>query len=112
MSATSVDTAFSNTTTGIHPHMALGIPITVRLAPEKRHLLARVAAAEGKPFSTFLREIIEAGGQRPASLSDSDSDPAMLAEVLLLLRAVSGPDKVRLVQAELKRQGMTPWTGS
>lgn len=89
--------------------MALGDPINVRLDESVRAVLERQAAARGVPFSAFLRGLLTDGAQADATLAgDSPGDPVLL-EILLLLRSASGPERVRMAQAEVKRCGMVPW---
>lgn len=117
--------------------MALGHPIQVRLNPSRQLIYEDEAARQGKPLATYLRErlealddeqarsealraelangmaelrgIVERGGN--AAPGDTSSDPSILLELLILMRTVAGPDKMKMAHAELKRQGMKHWTG-
>jgi len=42
--------------------------------------------------------------------SNAASTEALLLEILLMLRAVGGPERTRTVRAELQRLGIDPWT--
>ena len=111
--------------------MALGHPIQLRLSPETQRACEEAAALQGKPFASYLRERLETSVSRDAELSALRQDvaslrqcvdtlthrtaspastEAVLLEILLMLRAVGGPERTRTVRAELQRLGMDPWT--
>ena len=96
-------------------------PVPVRLLISK---IAEYEKAAGKePLSTYLRKriesqdaVIEEVRQLKKDLllfdkrgRDIDEEPEQLSifvELLLLLRSLANPDKVRAVQAEMKRLGI------
>lgn len=121
--------------------MRLGQPIKLRLSPDKQLAYEDEAARQGIALSTYLRGrldaldadqarnealraelangmaelrgIVERGGNAaPGDTSGGTSgDTSMMLELLILMRAVAGPDKIKMAHAELKRQGLKYWTG-
>ena len=119
--------------------MTLGTPIHLRLRPEIQLVYEELAALERKPLSTYLRERLEAEDTRRAELdslrqelrvsmaaiidaverSDRQEQHApdsghqlshtLLLEIVLLLREISGPERMRRTNAELARQGVKAW---
>ena len=110
--------------------MTFGHPIQLRLSPEKQRVYEEAAARQGKPFSSYLRERLEASVSLDEELSalrqdvaslrlcvdslahgatSTDSTPLLL-EILLMLRAIGGPERTRTIRAELERLGMDLWT--
>lgn len=115
--------------------MSLDAIIKMRLDREKHAIYEAEAAARGLPLTTWLRRRLdladelhgqlrnlqyeltslrlavgrleEQGDQRPAA--GDGPDGALLAEVLLLLRALAAPKHVQMVQAELRRAGLAAW---
>src|SRR5688572_684830 len=104
--------------------MSFGNPIQVRLSREKRLAYEEEAARQDKPLGTYLRERLEADDVLRGELAAIRHDVAvgvselrraveegrgsapsegLPLETLLLLRAVAGPERVKLVQAELRR---------
>ncbi|QAU24563.1 hypothetical protein EO087_11665 [Dyella sp. M7H15-1] len=81
------------------------------------------------PLSTYLKRRLEEGDAIAEHLDalrldirdlavdigrghgrpDGSHADSVAIETLLLLRAVTNPQHVRMVQAELQRQGITPW---
>jgi hypothetical protein len=80
------------------------------------------------PLSTYLKRRLEKGDAIAEHLDslrldirdlaidigrgngrDGSHADSVAIETLLLLRAVANPQHVRMVQAELQRQGITPW---
>lgn len=63
-----------------------------------------------------IRQTIEdSGGKRGAAapaVAASQINNALLLEMVLLLREVGGPERMKRTQAELKRQGLQSWTPS
>ena len=80
--------------------------------------------AARKPLSVWLRERLEAADRvlgdlaalRNALLDNAASaglappERAALIELLLLMRAVATPEKLRQVRSDMKRLGIDPWT--
>lgn len=119
--------------------MALGLPIQLRLEPQKQALYEEEAANKGLPMATYLRqrltkddvdhernealrrEINNGMAEIRALLSELDGasrgaeggqlDQSMMLEMLLLLRAVAGPERMKMAHGELKRQGLKIWNG-
>lgn len=117
--------------------MALGHPVQVRLNPSRQLIYEDEAARQGKALATYLRERLEAQDDeqaRSAALraelangmaelrgiverggtstsGNNAADQSMLLELLILMRAVAGPDKIKMAHAEMKRQGVKHWTG-
>ncbi|KKO70264.1 hypothetical protein AAV32_17475 (plasmid) [Kerstersia gyiorum] len=117
--------------------MALGSPVQLRLSPDKRMIYEDEAARQGKALATYLRERLEAQDDeqaRSAALraelangmaelrgiverggsstpGDKTGDPSILLELLILMRAVAGPDRIKMAHAELRRQGLSVWSG-
>lgn len=116
-------------------------PATIRLTPEKHHELSAIAFARGITLAELLRERLDladpifgalANLQQEVSLipkgaakvglqhsapakgdpaSDAVKTHAILIEILLLMRAVAGPDRLNRARAEMARQGLQFWTG-
>lgn len=117
--------------------MTLGHPIQIRLNPSRQIIYEDEAAQQGKALATYLRERLEAQDDEQArsaalrtelangmaelrgilerggnsTLRDSTGDPSILLELLILMRAVAGPDKIKMAHAEIKRQGLKYWIG-
>ncbi|HCG8016761.1 TPA: mobilization protein [Vibrio parahaemolyticus] len=118
--------------------MSLGDPVKVRFTLEKQLIMEDEAARLGKPFSTYIRGLVEsahdtadqfASLQREiASLRHqvedlaengieitgnaggiSKGDQAAIYESLLLLRHISKPDHRQEVRAEMRRHGIKQW---
>ena len=115
--------------------MSLNAIVKMRLDREKHAIYEAEAAARGLPLTTWLRRRLdladelhgqlrnlqyeltslrlavgrleEQGDQRPAA--GEGPDGALLAEALLLLRALAAPKHVQMVQAELRRAGLAAW---
>ncbi|QPT38950.1 Uncharacterised protein [Oligella ureolytica] len=115
--------------------MALGDPIQVRLSPEKQLILEDEAARKGKRLATYLRELLESENDVQGELAALRRDVASLhhmvedladsglrtsdteqaanpvqIEILLLLRAIAGPERMKPVNGEMKRLGISVWT--
>lgn len=113
----------------------LGDPLTVRLTPEKHALYEAAAAHSGKPLSTYLRERLEEADKvaeelfalrrSVAGLHNKIEDLAEIApsveaaredvsspqvEALMLLRAIAGTERIKVVHGELRRLGLPIWT--
>lgn len=107
--------------------MGLSDPIKIRLNIGKKLTYENEAARGDKGLSTYLRERLEKEDvildaiakvrneledvrmlidtQRAQGASnEGDSGPVML-EILYLLRTMAGPEKVNIIQNEIKRQG-------
>jgi hypothetical protein len=106
-------------------------PIPVRVSVEKRAELERDAAARNITVSDLIRERLDLAqtvadqlealrhdvafrlgqpsGQGASTPPASPSDGALL-EILLLLRAVAGPNRQNIVAGELALHGHRPWT--
>lgn len=117
--------------------MALGSPVQLRLSPDQRMIYEDEAARQGKPLATYLRERLEAQDDkkdRSAALraelangmaelrgiverggsstpGDKTGDSSILLELLILMRAIAGPDRIKMTHAELRRQGISVWSG-
>lgn len=102
--------------------MALTNPINIRLSAEKRFLYETEAAYRGQSLGVYLRERLEKSETSSndlqsirellGNLSPSSSpDKGILLEILLLLRYLSGPEKMILVQKELNRLNIPVWQG-
>ncbi|WP_199097661.1 hypothetical protein [Dyella sp. ASV21] len=84
--------------------------------PVSTYLKKRLAAGDNTAEAMMmLRQTVEDLADReapPPSLDASQADTSkMLLEVLLLLRAVADPGRVRAVQSELQRIGVDIWRG-
>lgn len=102
--------------------MALTNPINIRLSAEKRFLYETEAAYRGQSLGVYLRERLEKSETSSQdiqsirelleNLSPSSShEQGILLEILLLLRCLAGPEKMLLVQKELKRLNIPVWQG-
>lgn len=110
--------------------MALGHPIQLRLSPDRHLAYEEDAARQNKPLATYLRERLEASDDLRSELTvlrqdiadlrhavedrkqtaSQDITQSLLAEILLMLRAIGGPDRTKTVRAELARLGYVLWT--
>ncbi len=118
--------------------MALGMPVQLRLEPEKQLVYEAEAAARGLTLVGYLRQRLEErdtmhselvavqsqllglrqlverlGGRQDAAAaraSASGHDP-MLTELVLLLRNLSKPANLQVVHGEMKRLGIPIWNG-
>ena len=96
--------------------MNLTEAITIRLSPEKRFLYESEAASQKKSLRAYLRERLEQC-ERPSyqpsinAAPSSSNDQGILLETLLLLRYLSSPEKMLLVQKELNRLNISIWQG-
>ncbi len=116
--------------------MAFGDPINLRLSAAAEAEYTAEAARRTMPLRTLLRERLENGAgalvelrtlreeiedlrravearPAPAMSEASQADPVLVAlqlEAVLLLRSLTGPDKVRSAHAEMRRRGVDPWT--
>jgi hypothetical protein len=117
-------------------------PTSIRLPPDVHAEISRVAAAKGITLGEELRQrvtsfspISEAidglrhdlaayqatqrasahkakATPQPDLFNASGADPGMLLEILLLLRDIGGPQRLRAAQAEVERQGLKVWKGA
>ncbi|MVW78083.1 mobilization protein [Bordetella sp. 02P26C-1] len=112
--------------------MALGTPIHLRLSPAKQLAYEEEAARVNKPLATYLRERLETGdaligeftalrseiraglvsGQHANVMITRQVNDALLLEMVLLLRELGGPERMKRTHAELNRQGVKAWTPS
>jgi hypothetical protein len=88
--------------------------ITIRLSPEDRLLYEAEAAYRKQSLSAYLRERFEkmespSRGVPENVIQFSSQEQGMLLELLLLLRRIAGPEKVSMVQSELKRLKIPVW---
>ncbi len=111
--------------------MSLGNPVQIRLHSEKQKALEIQAARKGKALATYLREIVEGNdlhaelttmrmdlaalrNSAEANVAQNEKDHevsenAILLEVLLLLRSIAGPDRMSIVDGEMRRIGFEIW---
>ena len=91
--------------------MPLTDVISVRLPAGKRFLYEKEAAHQGQSLGTYLRERLEQDKPVPhQNIQPSSSrDQGVLLEILLLLRSISSPEKMNIVQKELKRLNISVW---
>jgi hypothetical protein len=96
--------------------------ITIRLSPEERLLYEAQAAYRKQSLSAYLRGCLEKSEMPSHALQNlqdllknipkpSSHEQGMLLEILLLLRYLAGPEKMLLVQSELKRLKIPVWQG-
>jgi len=112
--------------------MALSDPIPVRLSHERRAAYEAEAAEREMPLGQFLRERLDAADRiqdelcgirkelaafmqrAPSTASAAPSnDAGMLLEILLLMRARDQGNQplMRMIQAEVARNGLKVWGG-
>lgn len=103
--------------------MALSDPITIRFPVEKLLLYQTEAAYRNQDLSVYLRERIEknestsldiqklAERLKESASSLSSLEKGVLIEILLLLRCIASPEKMLMVQSELKRLNYSVWQG-
>ena len=117
--------------------MALDAIVKMRLGREQHAIYEVEAAARGLPLTTWLRQRLDAADQVHAQLNalecelaalraavgrlgnrwewstaaEDGKGSALLVEVLLLMRALATPQQVQMVQAELRRIGLTAREG-
>lgn len=89
--------------------------ITIRLPAKKRFLYEKEAASQGKSLSSYLRECLEKSEALSHKVADahptSPHDQGVLLETLLLIRYLSTPEKMLIVQKELSRLNIPIWQG-
>ncbi|ULU27861.1 hypothetical protein [Dyella terrae] len=84
--------------------------------PVSTYLKKRLAAGDNTAEAMMmLRQTVEDLADREAAPASPDASPAdtsnVQLEILLLLRAVADPGRVRAVQSELQRIGVDVWRG-
>ena len=96
--------------------MSLTDLVTIRLPAGKRSLYEKEAAHCGQSLSTYLRERLKKSESSSfPKVSQNIPPPAspleqwVLVEILLLLRCLSTPEKMRMVQKEMKRLNIPLW---
>lgn len=112
--------------------MTLSYPVQVRLTEEKQKLFEELAAFNGKPLATFLRERLEDNydiqrdvyelhcafhelrkaieiTQKQDRENLKQESNAVQLEALLLLRALASSETRSMVTGELKRNGLETW---
>lgn len=105
------------------------VPVPIRLSRPVWERYSAEATALGKGLSTHLRERLEQQEQIASELAalrraleratshseraGTDStpvSPGALAEILLLLRSLVGPQKAAVAQKEVERRGLETWS--
>ena len=69
----------------------------------------------GIGLSAIRQTVEDGGGKRgtaTAATALSQINNALMLEMVLLMREIGGPERVKRTQAELKRQGLQMWTPS
>lgn len=108
--------------------MCLGTPVQIRLNKVTRDQYEKVAASQNKPLATILREQLQDNMQiqvgitrlfirldllteQVKDLNDErgEGERSRSIETLLLLRMLTGPERVGVIQGELKRLGLDPY---
>lgn len=118
--------------------MSLDAIVKMRLGREQHAIYEAEAAARGLPLTTWLRQRLDAADQLHAQLdalecelaalraavgrlenrcerspaAEDGKASALLVEVLLLMRALATPQHVQMIQAELRRIGLTAREGA
>ncbi|OIS90316.1 hypothetical protein [Brucella cytisi] len=69
------------------------------------------AALSSIRHAVEARDSKRGAGETPAA-APSQINNALLLEMVLLLREIGGPERMKRTQAELKRQGLQMWTPS
>lgn len=103
-------------------------PTSVRLLPPIHASLKAEAAARGLDLADVIRERVDLTvyfrdqldhlradllaevAAQPARGGGAGADPAILTELLLLLRTLAGPARCNAITSELTRLGFTPWS--
>jgi len=110
------------------------VHISIPVSEEQREILVQLAYENGQSLAAFCRERIMAkerlneefkalqstlvaaisetgqqGMDNAKHSNDAANNPAILAEVLLLLRSLVPPQKMLTVHGELKRIGLQPF---
>ena len=96
--------------------MPLTDVVTVRLPAGKRFLYEKEAAHQGQNLGVYLRERLEQSESLSHQPSTSPTPPSshdqgILVEILLLLRYLSSPEKMNIVQRDLERLNIPVWQG-
>jgi len=109
--------------------------LTIPVSPETYDLLQQLAYEQGQSLAAFCRDRIMARERLEEAFAvlqktllaaihdavthqqnsehkgdDHASSHAMIAEILLLLRSMSTPQKMQPIHGELKRIGLEPFT--
>ena len=102
--------------------------VTLRLAPETWARLSAQAQDHCVPLATYLRrrleeedhidaelgvlrEVVERCARTPGGDGERGTKvpPGVLVEMLLLLRALAGPQRAAMAQGEVGRRGLEIW---
>jgi hypothetical protein len=94
--------------------MSLTEVVAVRLPARERFLYEKEATYHGQSLGAYLRERLERSESLSSQLPHTMPQPSageqgILLEMLLLLRSISPPEKIHMVQCELKRLNIPVW---
>lgn len=99
--------------------MARMVPLPVKIDPNMLIALQNLAAKRELSLSEYVREVLSQQSDqedrfdaliRLIEQSDFDKSKAILIEMLLLMRVTAGADKMKVVDAEMKRINIEKWS--
>jgi hypothetical protein len=82
----------------------------VSLASLLRSYLERQDELLGRELRDLHRCLEQATASSAEAGCDESTKRAVLLEIVFLLRCVAGPERVRMVQAEVERRGLDVWS--
>lgn len=99
--------------------MARMVPLPVKVDPNMLIALQNAAAKRDLSLSEYVRDVLSQQSDqedRFAALirlieqSDFDKSKSILIEMLLLMRMAAGADKVKVIDAEMRRINIEKWS--
>lgn len=99
--------------------MARMVPLPVKIDPNMLIALQNSAAKRELSLSEYVREVLSQQSDqedrfdaliRLIEQNDFDKSKAILIEMLLLMRVTAGADKMKVVDAEMKRINIEKWS--
>ena len=99
--------------------MARMVPLPVKVDPNMLIALQNAAAKRDLSLSEYVRDVLSQQSDqedrfdaliRLIEQSDFDKSKSILIEMLLLIRMAAGADKVKVIDAEMRRINIEKWS--
>lgn len=99
--------------------MARMVPLPVKVDPNMLIALQNAAAKRDLSLSEYVRDVLSQQSDqedrfdaliRLIEQSDFDKSKSILIEMLLLMRMAAGADKVKVIDAEMRRINIEKWS--